>query len=129
VKSNYLLKLSLFSGLLFAILFLLNTKFQYRFQNAHAVFIVIYLYLLTLWMHLALKKTFAERPQAFVYKFMGFSGLRLVLHFILLIVYWLFFKDLLVSFTVHFLILYLLFTAFEIYFLYKDLRQLPNNKQ
>jgi hypothetical protein len=129
VKSRYLLKLSLFSGLLFMILFLLNTKFQYRFQNIHAVFIVVYLYTLTLWMHLTLKKTFTERPQAFVYKFMGFSGLRLVLHFILLIFYWVFFKDLLVSFTVHFLFLYLLFTVFEVYFLYKDLRQLPSSKQ
>jgi cobalamin biosynthesis protein CobD/CbiB len=85
------------------------------------------MYALILLMHLALQKTFAQRPQAFVYRFMGFSGLRLVLHFILLIVYWLIFKNLLVGFTVQFLMLYFLFTAFEIYFLYRALRQLPKN--
>jgi L-asparagine transporter-like permease len=128
VKSNYTIKLIVFSAFLFAISYVLNQSLTFKFKNEQAVFIVVYLFVLTLLMHLALRKTFTERPQAFVYRYMGFSGLRLVLHFFLLIAYWLVFKDLLVSFTVYFLVLYLLFTIFEIYFLYRDIKHLPKSK-
>ncbi len=114
--------------LLFVISYILNQSLTFRFKNEQAAFIVVYLFVLTLLMHLALRKTFTDRPQAFVHRYMGFSGLRLVLHFFLLIAYWFVFKNLLVSFTVHFLILYLLFTIFEVYFLYQDIKHLPKSK-
>ncbi len=125
MKDRYLIKLSLFALFLGLLVYFFNLKYQFKFNSFHAWYIVLYMYGLVLLMHLALQKTFAQRPQAFVYRFMGFSGLRLVLHFMILIVYCLIFRNLLVGFTVQFLIIYFLFTIFEIYFLYRALRQIP----
>jgi L-asparagine transporter-like permease len=128
VKHSYSFKLSIFSIIVLAFVYTINSRFQFKFQNEHAGYAVMYMFILTILTHLALLKTFKERPQAFVYRFMGFSGMRLVLHFLLLIIYWFIFKDALIGFTVQFLALYLLFTSFEIFYLYRDLKSLPKNQ-
>jgi hypothetical protein len=125
VKNTYFIVLLIISIILFVFVWKINQISTFKYNNPHALWIVLYQLLLGLLMYLSLKKTYKDRPQAFIYRFMGFSGLRLFLHFMLLIVYWFVFKQMLVAFTVQFLILYMIYTIVEVYYLYKEVKQLP----
>jgi len=75
----------------------------------------VFFYTVTLCVHYVLLKAARKSPGSFVTRFMVVSFLKLLLYVIVLVIYLLLNKGDALRFTVPYLMLYVLFSSFEIY--------------
>ena len=71
-------------------------------------------WLVTCTSHFWVMKTVTEKPKAFVRVFMLQTTIKLLLYMVCILVYLLHYRQYGISFTVHFLVSYLVFTFFEV---------------
>lgn len=115
MKSSFSLKISLFSLLLAAIIFVMNRYFlPPSLVSADSAWAIIIFFVTTLWVNKYLTKANQKSPQHFVRTFMGLMAARMGLSLLVLIVYGLINRDGLLSFAIQFLILYFVFLIIEI---------------
>ena len=76
--------------------------------------ILLYFSVLTIAFHYGVVVTTRKRPQVFVRYFMASTSLKLLLHLGVIVIYCLFHRPMAVPFILTFLIMYFLFTVFEV---------------
>jgi len=88
------------------------------------VFLVIpFIMVITLVFHFILMKAAVVNPRNFVGKFVAFSGIKLMIYLIVILVYAFMVKKEIVIFMMSFLIMYLLYTTIEISAILKFLKK------
>ena len=86
---------------------------------------VVYIYfsILTLLFHYGIVRTTQSRPQVFVRYYMGTTALKLLLHLGIIIIYAFFHRGTAVHFIITFMIMYLLFTVFEVMAVWRNIKK------
>ena len=82
--------------------------------------IFLYFVMLTLFFHFGLLRASAGRPQAFVRFYMASTTIKLLLHIGVILLYCLFHREDAVRFIITFLVMYILFTTFEVTVVWKQ---------
>jgi hypothetical protein len=122
-SKSYFVRLLLFSCLTSAIVVLWEHFASPRFQTNLGWAILLFFILATYLIYNVLTKISEQEPKKFIYRFMMISGLRLFGYLTIILIYALFKREAALGFTLLFLIMYLLFSAFEIATLSKFLKK------
>lgn len=94
-------------------------------KSFHSIyFIVPFVLMVTNAFHFSLMKASLTAPRSFVGKFMAFSGVKLLLYMIVLLLYAFFVKQEVVSFLLLFFLTYILYTILEIASILKFLKKI-----
>jgi hypothetical protein len=120
---SFFIKLSIFSVITFAILFLLQLSNSPYFQTKAYWMIWLFFVAITATVHIVLMRVAAKDGKKFVTTFLGITGMKLFGYLIVIIIYGLLRRETLLGFTFCFLTMYFLYTAFEVAVLYKQLRK------
>lgn len=119
----FFIKLSVFSIITFAILYLLQ-KSNYSVFQTHLYWLLwLFFVLTTMAIHIVLMRVAAKDPKKFIMTFMGITGIKLFTYLMVVVVYMFLRPETAVGFTIIFLILYFLYTTFEVVQLYKQLKK------
>jgi hypothetical protein len=96
----------------------------YITENESSLTWLVYFYfcLITLAFHYGVEKTSRSRPQVFIRYFMAATTMKLLLHLGVIVIYSLFHRDAAVRFIFTFMIMYLLFTTFEVMAVWRRVR-------
>jgi hypothetical protein len=116
-------KLLIFTALCAVLLFFWNYFTPENLHHSLSWVILAFFSISTFVVHLYLSKSAEGDPKAFVGKFMGVTGLKLFLYLIVLIILLLTDRDHVRAIALYFLVMYFLFTVFEVSSLYKLLRK------
>lgn len=103
------------SALLFGIQCYISTYNLYEMPIRHYALIYLVLFFVTAISHVILMKTGQKNPRTFVYSFMFLSVIRLIIYGVFLVIYGYKHRGIAVPFAIDFFILYVIFTAFEIW--------------
>jgi hypothetical protein len=122
IKSFYL-KLSIFSIFTLGLLFLWNAYATSRFQSNLMGALWVFFVLSTAFIHYVLVKVFDKNPRNFVGYFMGITAIKLFGYLIIITIYALIKKEAALGFTLWFLVLYLLYSGFEVIMLMKHFKK------
>ncbi|MFN5183850.1 MAG: hypothetical protein ACK5D5_12590 [Bacteroidota bacterium] len=117
----YLIKNFIIVALVSSGIYLWNS-FSGKFSNIHIWFILPYFAIFTPLLHLWLLRN--PDPKKFVMRYMGATGIKLLINLFLILIYGLINKPGAVTFAMAFLVIYFIFTFFEISQLLKN----PENK-
>lgn len=121
---TYPVKLTVFALIVSLLVLCWNLFIPVKYTSNHAYFIVVYFYLFSLVTHFMLMKSLNdENKNIFTYRYMGISGIKLFLSLIVIFIYAFTNKSQVIAFAVLFLLIYFLFTGFEIASLLKRLKQ------
>jgi len=121
---TYPVKLTLFSLLVSLLIFCWNMFIPVEYTTNHAYFIGIYFFLFSLITHFILVKSLNnENKNLFTFRYMAISGIKLFLSLIVIFVYAFNNKSRVIPFAVLFLLIYFLYTGFEIASLLKRLKK------
>jgi len=126
-QSNFPIILLLYSVFVGIAFYLLQSVLPAKATFPNFVFIQLFVLILTLIFHTALMKAGERSNQAFIRFFMAATAGRLFLYMIVMIGYALFNKETAVGFIIHLFLFYLLYTAFEVAFVYKKFSSNPNS--
>jgi hypothetical protein len=118
-SARYLFQLSILSICCGIILYLLNTVAPARFQGDTWPFILLFFMVATYGFHLILSRIAKGDHKAFIRAYMGMSGAKLLLYLFIITVFLLFNKAAAASFILQFFICYFMFSAFEVYKLFR----------
>ena len=110
---NYLLSYIPFLVILALIIFFISGKFDH--ESMHLTW-MIYLYfaVVTILFHFGIVKTTQSRPQVFIRYYMGATTIKLLLHLGIIVFYSMMHRETASRFIITFMIMYLLFTVFEV---------------
>lgn len=117
---RFLISLLIYSAVIFVLLLLVQPHLPAR--AAFAGFYVIQLIVIgvTLAIHSGLTNAGKKSNQAFIRFFMGATAGRLFLYMVIMIIYGLLNRESAFGFILHFFVLYLVYTIFEVAFSYKQ---------
>jgi hypothetical protein len=120
---NFNIKLLVFTVVCSVLLFCWNQFTPPVFHHSISWVILIFYAVSALLVHVYLIRSASGDPKAFVGKFMGVTGLKLLVYLLFLIILLLTNRDHARVIALYFLVMYLLFTVFEVSSLYKQLRK------
>lgn len=120
MNRKYLLSLIITTLLTGAALFSWN-YFMPKHSNNHVWIILAYYTLVTAVIHHWLVSNI--EPKKFVMRFMGITGIKLMLNLVVILVYGVLMRDKVVSFALMFMIIYFIYTFFESAQLIKSFNQ------
>ncbi len=120
---SFLKAISIFSIAVAAITFVASLSFTADKINYVTWFILFYFVVITAVFHFGLLKSSLGRPQVFVRYYMGATTFKLFIHVIVILVYCLFNRNDAVRFIITFLVLYILYTVFEVWVAAKRFRK------
>lgn len=120
---NFLVKLSLFSVLVFAIDLGWIHFAPLEKHVPHVWFMAGFFILITAVFHFLSVNASKGKPQAFIRFYMGSTALRLMLYMMIIVAYRFYDKPTLIPFAIGFMAHYFLFTVFEVPLLLKELRK------
>jgi hypothetical protein len=110
---NYLIAYMPFIGILALIIFLVSGSFNT--EVIHLTWMIyIYFIVITILFHFGIVKTTQSRPQVFIRYYMGATTIKLLLHLGIIVFYSMMHKESASRFIITFMIMYLLFTVFEV---------------
>jgi hypothetical protein len=115
--------LTLLSSILLILIICWNRFLSENLNSPHAVYIVIYFFLLTFVIHHFLIKANTQSPQNFVRSYMLFTALKLFLNLMVIVIYLLIDRKQAMVFILSFLIFYFVFLIFEIIALQSTLKE------
>lgn len=118
--TRFFLTLSVFSLIVYAILFNLQSSLPPKAIFGDFYIIQLLIFAVTLGLHSGLMNAGKKSNQAFIRFFMGATAVRLFIYMAIMIIYALFNKEKAFGFILHFFILYLLYTAFEVVFTFRQ---------
>ncbi len=122
LKSFYA-KLVLFSIFTLALLFAWKIYGSERFQNSLMWVLWAFFVLSTAFIHFVLVMVSENNPKRFVGYFMGITGIKLFGYLIIITIYALLKREAALGFTLQFLVLYLLYSGFEVVMLLKHFKK------
>jgi hypothetical protein len=110
---NYLIAYMPFIGILALIIFLVSGNFNT--EGIHLTWMIyLYFIVITILFHFGIVKTTQSRPQVFIRYYMGATTIKLLLHLGIIVFYSMMHKESASRFIITFMIMYLLFTVFEV---------------
>lgn len=86
-------------------------------------FLIVFFFVVTLIVHYFLEKAIKNRPMKFVNLFMLITFLKLFFFLVIMVIYALLAKEDAIRFIITYLALYILFSAFEVVSILKDLKK------
>ena len=116
---TFFIQLSLVSALAFGTLYLWQQYTSLRFQANLGFFIVLFFILMSAFIHIVLVRAAEQSPKKFIMYFMTITGLRLFGYLIIIMIYAVLKREAALGFTLLFLLMYFLFSAFEVIALLK----------
>jgi hypothetical protein len=116
---SFLIRLAVFSALIAGALLVWNTTMPVWRQHPLSWVLLGFFVVITATMHFILLRSGQGDPKAFVRMFMGLTTFKLFIFLLVIVAYAFTHKATAVSFILHFLVFYLLFTTFEVVLLYK----------
>lgn len=111
---SFYIRLSLFSVFAFAVLQAWQQYTSLRFQTNLGWAIVLFFIVASAAIHILLVRSAEKSPQKFVMNYMAVSGLRLFGYLIIILIYAVIKREAALGFTLLFLLMYFLFSAFEV---------------
>jgi hypothetical protein len=120
---SFSIRLFIFSLFTLALLFIWQRFLSDRFQNGLMIHLWLFFILTTALIHYVLLKIDAKNPKLFVGYFMGITAIKLFGYLIIITVYAFLNKEAVLGFTLWFLVLYLLYSGFEVVMLMKHLKK------
>ena len=120
---NFLVKLTVFSIFTLALLLAWKIYAGDRFQNNLMWLLWAFFVLSTGFIHYVLVKVSENNPKRFVGYFMGITGIKLFGYLIIITIYALLKREAALGFTLQFLVLYLLYSGFEVVMLFKHFKK------
>jgi hypothetical protein len=130
LKNVYLIRFLIQSFLLSVICFLVafGTHDLLKIEASYgSVYIMIpFVMLVTVMFHSLLIRIFDISPRSFVGKFVVFSGIKMIIYLVIILIYAFIIKKEIVIFIIGFLILYFLFTILEVSAILKFLKKSTN---
>ena len=118
----YLKRLGLLTGIVYFIGVILFAFFISEYFYTPFVFLPVLFFVVTFAVHIALVKSFEHDMRKFASRFMMVFGVKILVLLILITTYVLIFPDQAVPFLITFLIQYLIFTAFETFYVVRLLK-------
>jgi hypothetical protein len=115
----YLVQLLIFTCIIILIVYAVEPAIPSKFRSGWIFPLIYFFAVTTLLLHLFLRKASKGNPKRFITYFMGATGIKLFLYMAVLLIFILFKPDRAVGFVLEFFILYLFFTAYEVYFILK----------
>ena len=110
---KYFSSFSIFVFILAVIIFFVTNKLNPE-ETKLSWFIYIYFCLLTVLFHYGIVQTSKTRPQVFIRYYMAATTIKLLLHLGVIITYSFLNREMATRFIITFMIMYLLFTVFEV---------------
>ena len=118
---RFLVRLLIYSAAVFALFYFAEDQLPKRFAF-HAYWKIQIFMIVVAWVsHAGLEKAGLKGNQHFIRQFMATTGLKLFLYMIVMVGYAVLNRETAVGFIVHFFLMYVLYTVFEITFIYKRL--------
>ncbi|MCK6649404.1 MAG: hypothetical protein L6Q66_07100 [Bacteroidia bacterium] len=122
-NKSFFLQLGIFSLFTLGILLLWNQYASVRFQSNLTLGIWGFFILTTALIHLFLVSSSEKEPKKFVMNFMLITAVKLFGYLIIILVYALIKREAAMGFTIFFLVMYLLYTGFEVFALLRHFRK------
>lgn len=116
---SYFIRLTLFSFIPFVAVLAWKEYASARFQTNLGEVLILFFMSSTAIIHFTLIANSKTNPKNFIVKYMMVSGLRLFGYLIIILIYALFKRQAALGFTLMFLMLYMLYSAFEVVTLLK----------
>jgi hypothetical protein len=120
---SFIIKLTVFSLLTLLIFILWKQYATERFQSDLMLPLWLFFVISTFLIHWILVKADQKNPKTFVGYFMAITGIKLFTYLIIITVYALIVGKAALGFVLWFLVLYLLYSGFEVVMLMKHLRK------
>ena len=120
---TYFLKALAMAVIIWSVTFALGTMVDAKFYHPHFPFVIAFFLLSSAGLHAAIISSLSENPKRFPAYFMGVSGIKMLAYMIGIGVYVYIMKDAAVPVIVLFLLLYVLFTGFELVSLLPKVQQ------
>ena len=111
---SFFKKLLVFSGLVGTGIFFCTHLLPQRYISGAIWFLFVFFIFTTAFIHYLLLSASKKKPQHFVRAFMAATSIKLFIYLLLITLYSFFNSSQAISFVLSFLILYLLYTAFEV---------------
>ena len=116
---KYLLYLSIPVVVLAVVILICSGNFE-SWQQSICWFVLAYFFVVTLLSHLGLERSMRSRPQAFVRYYMASTSLRLLAHLVVIILFAMSNQPNARFFIITFMIMYFVFTIFEVAYVMKN---------
>jgi len=118
--TSFFTKLGIFSAITFVIIYFLQQSIYFK----SSLYWLVWLFFIfsTVVIHVLLTKA-QQSPQKFIRTFMGLTALKLFAYLLILVVYALLRKQSAMPFIFCFLLMYFLYTPFEVIMLFKQLKK------
>jgi hypothetical protein len=116
---KYLLYLSVPAVIIALLILILAGRFE-CWQESICWYVLAYFFVVTFLSHLGLERSMKARPQAFVRYYMASTSLRLLAHLIVIIIFAMFNQSYARFFIITFMIMYFVFTAFEVAYVMRN---------
>ncbi len=127
---QFLTRLSVFTLVLGLITLLIFSQLPAGYASITLPFQFVLFFSVILTVHYLLLKVSEKSPGSFITRFMLVSFLKLLFYITILVVYLLLNKNDILRFTIPYLILYILYSSFEIYsFIHFSKKPNPNHKE
>ncbi len=120
---TFFIQLFIFSLLSFTILFVYNYFAPQRFQTNLGWGIGLFFVVSTALIHYILIKVSEQNPKNFVTYFMAITGIKLFVYLIIIIAFALLMREQALGFSICFLLMYFLYTSFEVFVLLKHFKK------
>ena len=121
--NSFYLKLFIFSIFTLGLFFIWNAYASSRFQSDLMGVLWAFFVISTAFIHYILVKISDKNPKNFVGYFMGITAVKLFGYLIIITIYALIKKEAALGFTLWFLLLYLLYSGFEVVMLMKHFKK------
>ncbi len=121
--NSFYLKLFIFSIFTLGLFFIWNAYASLRFQSDLMGVLWAFFVISTAFIHYILVKISHKNPKNFVGYFMGITAIKLFGYLIIITIYALIKKEAALGFTLWFLLLYLLYSGFEVVMLMKHFKK------
>ena len=118
---RFSVRLLLYSLAVFVLFYFTESQLPQRFAFESFWLIQIFMIAVALVSHAGLEKARMKSNQHFIRQFMATTGLKLFFYMIVMVGYAVFNREAAVGFIVHFFMMYVFYTVFEIAFIYKRL--------
>ena len=119
----FFIKLAIFSIFTFVIMYLLQQSRSRYFQTHLYCLLWLFFVITTVVIHIVLTRVAAKDPKKFIMTFMGITGIKLFGYLIIIVIYAFLNREAAIGFTMCFLVLYFLYSSFEVVVLYKQMRK------
>jgi hypothetical protein len=118
---KYLLSLSILVVLLAVVIFIVTASME-AWKEKISGYLLVYFTLTTAISHFGLEKATRSRPQVFVRYYMASTSMRLLAHLIVIVLYCIFNPPNAWFFIITFMIMYFVFTIFEVIYVMKYMK-------